>query len=611
MQNLTRYTLPTAVLAGLVALTLSTHVFTSIDRLRVRLLQAPINAEAGAVRVTTTDPQVNALQPPFAVIARITTSSPETSSFAIIIDGAPVCKREVAGRSRRVDCAVTGQWNSTTAHQVMIEGPPRAWTLDYLELATHHGRTGSLHYVIVLPASSNHYVRPAFGWVFGTWALIAAALVFLPAAPPVSRRVQLLFRVVGYAIVLELGLSLCSEWISNYRIVISAGTFAGSMVALFAPRLWAAGLVIRRAGEAQREQRNVALAVAVALCLSSVATWMLLLRGQWQELQRDRHQIQIERDQISARQAQFNAQLEQFRIEQEQQVRIQQEQTRIQQEQIRGEREQLRSQQKQIKGGRERLQAEGQQTQATRARYNLFAELQPVKLANCQFERFGEANDGGYVLCANLLASVQSAYSYGISGYDQWGCDISRRLVVPVHEYDCFNLTRPLCSSGRPVFHEECIGGETATIEGRPFDTLENQFKRNGDSAKRLVVKMDVEGSEWDALLRTPDDVLARIDQLAIEMHGVSEAERLIRIVRKLKQFFYVANVHYNNYACRDGIAPFPSEVYEVLFVSNRLAVTGGAGPGGAPPGLTAPNNPAGRDCQSLPDSALLAPPIR
>ena len=88
----------------------------------------------------------------------------------------------------------------------------------------------------------------------------------------------MLFRVVGYAIVLELGLSLCSEWISNYRIVISADTFAGSMVVLFAPRLWAAGLVLSRAGEAPREQRNVALAVAVALCLSSVATWMLLLR---------------------------------------------------------------------------------------------------------------------------------------------------------------------------------------------------------------------------------------------------------------------------------------------------------------------------------------------
>ena len=28
----------------------------------------------------------------------------------------------------------------------------------------------------------------------------------------------------------------------------------------------------------------------------------------------------------------------------------------------------------------------------------LFAELQPVRLSNCQFARFGERNDGGYLL---------------------------------------------------------------------------------------------------------------------------------------------------------------------------------------------------------------------
>ena len=163
---------------------------------------------------------------------------------------------------------------------------------------------------------------------------------------------------------------------------------------------------------------------------------------------------------------------------------------------------------------------------ALQARDRLFEELQPVRLANCQFQRFGEPNDGGYLLCANLLGSVQSGYSYGISGYDQWGCDISRRLAVPVHQYDCFNLQRPACPGGRTVFHAECVGGERATIDGRPFDTVENQFAKNGDGARRLVVKMDVEGAEWDTLMRTPDAVLQRIDQLTIELHSVRAVRR-------------------------------------------------------------------------------------
>ena len=38
-----------------------------------------------------------------------------------------------------------------------------------------------------------------------------------------------------------------------------------------------------------------------------------------------------------------------------------------------------------------------------RGRQRLYDALQPVRLANCDFKRFGEPNDGGYLLCANLL----------------------------------------------------------------------------------------------------------------------------------------------------------------------------------------------------------------
>jgi hypothetical protein len=56
-------------------------------------------------------------------------------------------------------------------------------------------------------------------------------------------------------------------------------------------------------------------------------------------------------------------------------------------------------------------------------------------------------------------------------------------------------------------------------------------------------------------------------------LHGVAEPERFTAVVKKLKQFFYVANLHYNNYACMEGIAPFPASVYEVLFVNKRVGV--------------------------------------
>src|SRR5215470_12881575 len=75
-----------------------------------------------------------------------------------------------------------------------------------------------------------------------------------------------------------------------------------------------------------------------------------------------------------------------------------------------------------------------------RVRQALFEEIQPIEVTNCDLERFGEAHDGGYLLCANLLGAAKAGYSYGISGYDGWGCELSRRFEIAVHEYDCFDL---------------------------------------------------------------------------------------------------------------------------------------------------------------------------
>jgi hypothetical protein len=227
----------------------------------------------------------------------------------------------------------------------------------------------------------------------------------------------------------------------------------------------------------------------------------------------------------------------------------------------------------------------------------LFEALQPVALTNCQLGRFGEANDGGYLMCGNLLGGVQSGYSYGISGYDKWGCDISVRLNVKVHQYDCFDTTQPACPAGDTVFHPECVADTTKTEEGRIFDTLQNQIARNGDNAKRLVLKIDVEGAEWDSFLRAPDEVFAQIDQMAVEFHGVLEDKSLL-VVERLKRFFRVAHIHFNNFSCVQDLAPFPTWAYEVLFVSRRLGVVDPSRKAIGLHPLDAPNNPSFSDCQ-------------
>jgi hypothetical protein len=179
---------------------------------------------------------------------------------------------------------------------------------------------------------------------------------------------------------------------------------------------------------------------------------------------------------------------------------------------------------------------------------------------------------------------------------------------VPVHQYDCFDPGRPSCSGGTTVFHDECIGPQRRRdLAGRPFDTLENQIARNGDGSNHVVVKIDIEGAEWDSLLDAPAAVLERIDQLAIELHGVG-LEKHLAVVRRLKEFFHVAHVHFTNLACGRGTDPFPAWAYEVLFVNKRIAAAQGTRPWG-PHALDAPNDPRRPDCQ-LPTSRWSVVPV-
>ena len=180
------------------------------------------------------------------------------------------------------------------------------------------------------------------------------------------------------------------------------------------------------------------------------------------------------------------------------------------------------------------------------------------------------------------------------------GCDISTKLNLTVHEYDCFDTTRPECPKGAAIFHAECVGNKTERVGGRFFDTMRNQFAKNGDASNRIVLKMDVEGAEWDSLLSAPDEVLEQIDQMAVEFHWVRvDMEEYFRLVQRLKRFFEVGHIHFNNATCFQGLEPFPTYAYEVLFVSKRLAVVDPSRKAGGLHPLDAPNKPSIADCQA------------
>ena len=232
-------------------------------------------------------------------------------------------------------------------------------------------------------------------------------------------------------------------------------------------------------------------------------------------------------------------------------------------------------------------------------RARLLEELRTVTLKNCTLKRYGGANDGGYLMCANLAAGAVAAYSYGIDTEDGWGCDVSRELRVPVHQYDCFTEHRPACSGGTFVFHDECVGPKAETVDGQPFDTIASQIRRNGNAGRKVLMKIDVEGAEWDSLMATPDEVLDTFLQMPMELHGTSEA-RFVELVRRLKRKFYLVNLHFNNNACDPAHAPLPAWAFQVLWVHRSVGVVDPEGPSPAPTSvLNAPDSTERPDCQA------------
>ena len=112
---------------------------------------------------------------------------------------------------------------------------------------------------------------------------------------------------------------------------------------------------------------------------------------------------------------------------------------------------------------------------------------------------------------------------------------------------------------------------------------------------------LDVGGAEWDSLMATPDEVLDTFLQIPMELHGTDDA-KFVELVRRLKQKFYLVNLHYNNHACDAARSPLPAWAFQVLWVHKSVGVLDAAAPSPAPVSpLNAPDRVGFPDCQALP----------
>lgn len=180
--------------------------------------------------------------------------------------------------------------------------------------------------------------------------------------------------------------------------------------------------------------------------------------------------------------------------------------------------------------------------------------------ASCsRYQRYGSAHDGGYVMCADLTQGTKAIYSFGINGNDDWGAAMAREHDLPVYQFDCYHKG-VTCPSGHSCdnskFFPECLG--LPQDDTRIFRSLEEHIQRHsplhGQPVPRggdLLLKVDIEGKEWNAFTDARLKDLRRMRQMVVEFHAISHDEfhdSYVQALRRiLKAGFLVAHIHGNN----------------------------------------------------------------
>ena len=252
-------------LGGLCCLVLAVRVFVGMDPVRIRAVTQPRPADAGLVRLTVDDQRLRRLDTATVVIARLRHDD-DARTFSILVEGREICARDVAsGRSRRIDCSWQRGSVSRASIDVLVRGPQSAWTLEYLEFATHHGRSSGLLNLFVLPAGSRRAVLPHPAWALLAWVTLTA--VFLLPAPPGAAGWQRWRDSVPVAIPITVfTVVLVLPWVSPYRVVLSIATFTTLATVAIAPRIWWGS----RAGAPHARRFELAAVMAIAMAVTVV-----------------------------------------------------------------------------------------------------------------------------------------------------------------------------------------------------------------------------------------------------------------------------------------------------------------------------------------------------
>lgn len=160
--------------------------------------------------------------------------------------------------------------------------------------------------------------------------------------------------------------------------------------------------------------------------------------------------------------------------------------------------------------------------------------------------------DGGYVMVDDF-GGIKAALSLGIGDETTWDVEMSAR-GLDIFQFD-HTVEPPAEVATNPRLHFYRCGIANHTDPQQNLKTIgdilaDEMAGYSGD----LILKMDIEGHEWDSLRFISEDVLSRFRQICIEIHNplARPGQRTCRnrnlsVLEKLHRNFAPVHLHANN----------------------------------------------------------------
>jgi len=185
----------------------------------------------------------------------------------------------------------------------------------------------------------------------------------------------------------------------------------------------------------------------------------------------------------------------------------------------------------------------------------------PKKVIGKNLKLFGNLGDGAYILTDDLK-DINVAYSFGISNEFSFDLKIADQGIdVYMYDHTINDLDFNSYNIGqnknfehdinyyKNKLHFFQIGITGSNNHKNNMKTLNEILRDNGHlDEKKMILKMDVEGFEWDVINGLSDDILKRFKYITLELHlDNNPPDFHYNVIKKLSKFHQAIFIRFNN----------------------------------------------------------------